>query len=117
MTNDNTYHVVYKCSICSQQAQVDDTNLARIAQTFERLGWGNVPEYHHGKTSYTVYCPKCYEQVYRVSQDEARAIHVAEEARYLADEYGPDWEAGEELHMAWLDEQDSLDDERRGLWR
>ena len=116
MTRDDIYQVVYKCSVCSQQAQVDDTSLARIADEFEHMGWGDVEGFSEGKVIFTVYCPECYERVYRVNQDEARAVHVAEEARYLTDEYGPDWEHEEELHMASMDELDSMDDERQGLW-
>ena len=87
MTRDDVYQVVYECSVCQLTAQVDDTSLARIADTFDMIGWGNVPEERHdGRVDYVVYCPKCWQ----AEQDEQ--------------------------HQAAMDEQASLDAERQGLW-
>jgi hypothetical protein len=90
MTRDDYHQVTYTCSICSKEKQIDDTSLARIAETFNELGWGNVEVQKGDKTEYFPYCPPCYAQVYKI--------------RFEGD------------YQAFTDEQDSLDDERPGLW-
>lgn len=78
MTEDNIYQVVYECCICGRTKQIDDTSLKAISQEFKKLGWGNVPEYHHGKTEYTEYCPKCYRGVFKYDETDAFMLDRAE---------------------------------------
>ena len=71
MQKDNEYHVEYKCSECNKTLALDDTNLRRISEEFERLGWLNIPAPGIGeKIDYTVYCPACVDRAYRKWFDE-----------------------------------------------
>ena len=66
MQDDNYYHVEYKCSVCGKVTAIDDTNLARIASEFKRLGWENEPvQVSSEKTEYVVTCSDCIEKQLR----------------------------------------------------
>ena len=74
MQKDNEYHVEYKCSDCNKTLALDDTNLRRISEEFERLGWLNVPVETDGKTDYIVTCPAC------ADRDEALELDRQQQA-------------------------------------
>ena len=76
MRTDDLYQVKYKCSKCRAELAIDDTNLARIADGFARLGWDNIPMPVGEKVEYIVTCPDCIERQLREEDAYSDACDV-----------------------------------------